>query len=305
MTDETPTVTIVSKAPENPPVEPVKTNNIGEYIFNKLDKVEAGISNTIHTVFGWFTIPKGVHVEDPKMIPAPTRAQTWWSHFKSAVAAGLVAFSSFNVGAVLPKIDQAKQAAVEQTAKQAATVNNLKKENTELKEQNAKLVIKNAKPSVFRVEQGVLVIKLADGRFEKRKDGSAGWRYNNPGKIAYGAFAKAHNAIGSDGPLAVFPSYDDGLNALSDLMFGEYSDFKSLTVTAAIRKLAPSGEGYDQHAYAKYVLKFGKYKKDTVLSTMTVDDRVEFLNAIIKYEQFTEGSVKTFPDEASLEKDSN
>jgi hypothetical protein len=71
--------------------------------------------------------------------------------------------------------------------------------------------------------------------------GSRSFRNNNPGNIEYGAFAKAHGAIGSDGRFAKFPSYQAGRGAQENLLF-ESGGYKNLTLGQAINRWAPGSE---------------------------------------------------------------
>lgn len=63
--------------------------------------------------------------------------------------------------------------------------------------------------------------------------GSRGDRNNNPGNIEYGAFAKAHGAIGSDGRFAIFPTREAGESAMESLLRSRY---QGLTISQIQQK---------------------------------------------------------------------
>ena len=56
------------------------------------------------------------------------------------------------------------------------------------------------------------------GNKEIKKGGHRNWRNNNPGNIEMGKYAKKYGAIGDDGRFAIFPTYEIGQKAKSDLI---------------------------------------------------------------------------------------
>ena len=134
-------------------------------------------------------------------------------------------------------------------------------------------------------------VQLADGSIVKRT-GNRNWRNNNPGNLEYGDIAKKHGAIGSDGRFAIFPSYEAGRAAKSDLIFnGE--NYKDLDLMGAISRYAPPTN------------KFGQFENDTpkyqrtVLSAVggvnkrmadyTPDERERIMDAMEKMEGYRKG----------------
>lgn len=74
-----------------------------------------------------------------------------------------------------------------------------------------------------------------------------GIRNANPGNIEYGQFAKRFGATGSDGRFAVFPTMEDGVAALCELLivYSKTDDGKGGkidTVEEAINRWAPGNE---------------------------------------------------------------
>jgi hypothetical protein len=79
-------------------------------------------------------------------------------------------------------------------------------------------------------------------------------RNNNPGNIEYGAFARAHGAVGSDGRFAIFPDKETGSRA-TDALLTRYSEKNGLnTIGEIIGRWAPPGEN-DTKGYASGVAK--------------------------------------------------
>jgi hypothetical protein len=104
------------------------------------------------------------------------------------------------------------------------------------------------------------------------------YRAKNPGNINYGAWARKHGAIGSIRGIAVFRTFEDGVRAMEQLIFGVYSDRTIYTMLAGdpahgIRGYAP--EVVDQfrklgnpRLYAAHVAKWmnGMQAKDKLLN---------------------------------------
>jgi len=65
-------------------------------------------------------------------------------------------------------------------------------------------------------------------------------RNKNPGNIKYGEFAKAHGAIGQEGPFAVFPDMETGKAAMNALLTSYMKGGKD-TISSIINKWAPPG----------------------------------------------------------------
>jgi len=155
-------------------------------------------------------------------------------------------------------------------------------------------------PTIESIKKFYFLLKNPDGSYELRTGGSVGWRYNNPGKLLYDNFAKTHKAIGQDGNLAIFASYDDGMAALEAYLFQSDFGYKDKTVEEAIKKYAPSKDGYNPTRYLAYVLAHTKVKANTILSTMNADDRTDFLTALRDYDHWVVGNDTTYASEAEL-----
>ena len=148
-----------------------------------------------------------------------------------------------------------------------------------------------AKPAVAVIEagKGFTTVKTVDGT-NQRREGSRNWRNNNPGNIEYGQFSQRMGAIGTDGRFAVFPTLDSGTKAKEELLFGERSNYKNLSIAAAISRYAPPSENNTQ-AYIAAVTNAIGVKDSTILAQLSPSDRSKFLETITRQEGFKEGSV--------------
>lgn len=187
----------------------------------------------------------------------------------------------------------------------------LKKQNVQLKEkvQEKEEEIKVKKiettPSqIVSVKKYYLLLKQSDDSYLLRTGGTPSWRYNNPGKLLYGNFAKSNGAIGNDGPLAIFPNYDAGKDAFETFLFE--SDFgpKNLSIDGMIKSIALTKDGYNQRDYVSYILKANKsFRATTKLSSMTSDEKTDLIEAIQEYENWTAGNIRKFENFKQFEKE--
>jgi uncharacterized membrane protein YeaQ/YmgE (transglycosylase-associated protein family) len=74
--------------------------------------------------------------------------------------------------------------------------------------------------------------------------GSRGDRNNNPGNIKDGTFARAHGAVGSDGPFAVFPSYQAGSDAQIALV--QSASYQGLTLHQFAKNYAEGSPAWEK-----------------------------------------------------------
>lgn len=144
--------------------------------------------------------------------------------------------------------------------------------------------VKNIKKFYLQAERG-------DGQIELRTGGNITWRYNNPGRIKYGDYAKQMGAIGSNGEVSVFPNYEMGKKAVYELLFNPGSDYAKRTVGASFI----SGK-------MDYILKKSGLKKDDVLKDLNDEQKDALFKAVETAEGFTTGKVTIFPTEAEFKK---
>jgi hypothetical protein len=143
-----------------------------------------------------------------------------------------------------------------------------------------------------------ITVPQADGTLQERSGGTPAWRNNNPGNIEYGAFARSQGAIDTDGRYAVFPSYEDGRNAVKNLLFSS-NKYRDLTLSAAISRYAPKKDGNDTDAYQNYVLSTvgGQNKR---MSRYSAAEQEQIVNAVEKYEGSHPGRVVTVDSVSNL-----
>lgn len=171
-----------------------------------------------------------------------------------------------------------------------------------LEEKKEQLLIESLKAEIVKIKKYYFLIKHPDGRYELRTGGTPSWRYNNPGKLLNGNFSKQMGSIGSDGKLAVFPTYADGRVALDIYLFSSDFGYKEKTLSEAIKQFAPVKDGYNPTAYLASITKKTGISSSKRLSDMTIDEREALLDAIESYEGFIQGNVKTFKDEDDFKK---
>ena len=158
---------------------------------------------------------------------------------------------------------------------------------------------------IVEVGKGYNVVQLSSGEIIKR-EGAWNWRNNNPGNIEYGDYALSKGAIpyqhGMNKPqkpeerFAVFPNYETGRQAKSDLIF-EGKNYKDLSLDSAIARYAPPKEN-DTLAYQLAVKKSLGLPQEKI-QTMTMkdfnqDQRRLILSAMEKQEGYGSGKKQTY-----------
>jgi hypothetical protein len=128
----------------------------------------------------------------------------------------------------------------------------------------------------------------SDGKTYTLK-GDRNWRNNNPGNLEYGAFAKAHGAIGSDGRFAVFPDVETGSGAQVALQFSS-PKYAGKSILEAIGIYAPKTEN-DTDAYANALAYAAGVPVSTQMGALTPEQQQAYLAAQRKVEGFKVGTV--------------
>jgi len=144
--------------------------------------------------------------------------------------------------------------------------------------------IRNIKNFYLQADRG-------DGQIELRTGGNITWRYNNPGRVRYGDYAKKMGAIGSNGEVSIFPNYEMGKKAVYDLLFDPNSEYSKRTV----------GSSFISNKL-DYILKKSGLKKDDVLKDLNASQRDALFKAVETAEGFTVGKVTIFPSEEDFKK---
>lgn len=146
--------------------------------------------------------------------------------------------------------------------------------------------------SVKEVRSDLVVISNKDGKIEYRSGGSVSWRYNNPGLIFYGDFAKANGAIGSDNKYAIFNSYAEGKRALEVLLFESGQGYKEKSLEDAMKFYAPKNEGFNTDFYLAVIRKDSGIPLSKKMVDFTENERATLLSTLEKIEKFKEGKVE-------------
>ena len=155
---------------------------------------------------------------------------------------------------------------------------------------------------IVKVKPYYLSARRHDGKYELRTGGRAAWRYNNPGKLVHGDFTRKMGDLGSDGKLAIFPSYALGRRAL-EVMFFESNKhpYKDNTAKWAIEMFIPTSKWVDQKKYLAAVIKATGASPETKMSDLDQEQRRNLLNEIETQELFIHGSTNLFNDQAEFE----
>jgi hypothetical protein len=140
---------------------------------------------------------------------------------------------------------------------------------------------------------GYNIVRLGDGRVVRRS-GARNWRNNNPGNIEYGGFAQGKGAISPDPRFAIFPTYEQGRQAKSDLIFTT-SKYKDLPISQAIATYAPAFEN-NTASYARQVISAAAVPADrggpdAKMKDLNKAEQERVLDAMEKVEGFKVGTV--------------
>ena len=128
---------------------------------------------------------------------------------------------------------------------------------------------------------------LKNGNKIKRSGGTVAWRNNNPGNIIKSEFAMKNGAIGSSGRWAVFPDEQTGLTAITKLL--QTNGYINLSISQAIHKWAPVGDGNNPDAYTKHVSEITGLNANDVIRNLSDNDLIKIARAIQKVEGWQPG----------------
>jgi len=154
--------------------------------------------------------------------------------------------------------------------------------------------LNNKVEKVLEVGRGYVIILMTNGDKIKHSGGSVSWRYNNPGNLKFGPFAKEHGALkGGSGGHAIFASYEDGEAAMKELLFGGDSKYIDLSLAKAIARYAPASDPKAKNQpkkYSDFIAKEAGVKTSKILGDFTEDQKSKMLKAMIFYEGYKQGS---------------
>ena len=155
---------------------------------------------------------------------------------------------------------------------------------------------KNQITKIIRYGTGWIDVEMADGYQFRRSGGSIAWRYNNPGNIKYGSFARAHQSIGPGWHRhAVFPTFEVGKWAKYNLLFTNKRKYHRLSILKAMSYYAPSNDPQASNSprtYANYVARHVGVSINTRLQNLTEDQRNKMMDAMQIFEGWKEGNIR-------------
>jgi len=149
---------------------------------------------------------------------------------------------------------------------------------------------------VVRWGNGWIDVRMSDGFVYRRTGGTLSWRYNNPGNIKYGKFARSHKAVGrgwgSHGGHAVFPDYKTGRWAKKVLLFTPVRKYYNLTIREALSYYAPRGDNNNPDRYARFIVNRTQgVSLETRLRNMNDMQQEQMLTAMEKFEGWKPGKI--------------
>ena len=155
---------------------------------------------------------------------------------------------------------------------------------------------------VLKVGVGYNIVQYEDNT-TARRTGTFAARNNNPGNIENGGFARANGSLdltgvevdlngyepGKNRPdrFAIFPTYEMGRATKTKLLF-EGINYKDKSIAAAIERYAPPSENQTENYIRTVVTAVQVVKpsvtRDTVMKTLTPQERIAFIDAIERVE---------------------
>ena len=113
---------------------------------------------------------------------------------------------------------------------------------------------------------------------EVRLGGTRAWRNNNPGNIQAGEFTNGEGAIGSDGRFAVFPTEQQGMDAIVTLL--RRPSYQALTIRGAVFRYAPPNEN-NTAGYVATISRVTGLDPETRMNTLN-DEQLQSVAATIR-----------------------
>lgn len=141
--------------------------------------------------------------------------------------------------------------------------------------------------------RGWIIVQMSNGRKFRRSSGTIAWRYNNPGNLKFGPFARSKGSIGAgDGGHSVFPNVEIGKNAMKELLFSSERGYDVMSINNALKKYAPVSDGNDPNSYSIYVEKQTGINRHRILKSLNNREQDLVLNAMIRMEGWKEGKIE-------------
>jgi len=163
--------------------------------------------------------------------------------------------------------------------------------------ENRRFIKKQEIVKVLRYGNGWLEVRMNDSFAYRRSGGSLSWRYNNPGNIKYGRFARAHGAVGrgwgTQGGHAVFPTYSRGRWAKRQLLFTPIRKYYNYSLIDALSLYAPRSDNNRPKIYARFVMRsVPGVSLHTTLRDFNNEQQEAMLSAMERFEGFKVGKIE-------------
>lgn len=153
---------------------------------------------------------------------------------------------------------------------------------------------------VLKWGSGWIDVLMNDGHAYRRIGGTISWRYNNPGNVKYGRYARSHGAVGrgwgGQGGHAVFPTYEVGKIAKKTLLFTPIRKYYDLSLKRALSYYAPVSDPDANNRpdiYARYIVRrVDGVTLNTKLRDFNNTQQDQMLHAMERFEGFKPGRIE-------------
>jgi len=151
--------------------------------------------------------------------------------------------------------------------------------------------------SVLGFGNGWVDVRMNTGPAVRRIGGTISWRYNNPGNIKFGAYARSSGAVGRGwGGHAVYPTYEIGKIAKKNLLFTPIRKYYNLSLSKALSYYAPVNDPHARNRpdlYARFIMnRTPGVTLDTILREFSPLQQNQMLTAMEQFEGFKEGTTQ-------------
>lgn len=158
---------------------------------------------------------------------------------------------------------------------------------------------RNIRPYVIgaNAERNNVVYTYSDSTQIRHSGGTIAWRQNNPGNLRNSPIARAAGAIGVAHGFAIFPDYDTGRGAISQLLLSDR--YRDLTVLSAMFKYAPPVEN-DTKSYQRNIVRLAGVQGNRRIRDLDTDELERVIDAICVLEGNIPGRVDTLKQKENI-----
>ncbi len=150
-------------------------------------------------------------------------------------------------------------------------------------EYNSNNINENKSVSAQKTGNKEVVYVYPDGTRKKFVGGTLAWRHNNPGNLR-----DAKNKLARIDGFAVFSNYEDGFNALINLLNSNF--YQKLTLGDAISKYAPASEN-NTNKYQRDVEQKTGLSLNTPMSNLNQNQIKQLADTIAEIEGYKRGTI--------------